>query len=141
MENEKNLKIDKLAELYARVEADFTLNEGNVMEKSLRAPILYNKWMMEFTKRSLELKQKMVNLEKIAGRKTKYFKEEYNRDLKVGEIEKYLFTDDEYVNIYRQTRELEVICAYLEGITKKMSNLGFDVKNYIELKKFLNGSN
>jgi hypothetical protein len=87
----------------------------------------------------MELKQKKVDLEILVGKLTKFYKEEYNRDLKATEIEKYLFTDEKYVKLYRQVRVLESVCEYLESAVKKVSGLGFDIKNYIEIKKFLNG--
>lgn len=130
---------DKLAELFERVESDLEVNEDNVTEKSLKCGYIYGKWLREFTSRSVELKQKKVDLEVAVGKLTKYYKEEYNRDLKATEVEKYLFTDEKYVKLYRQVRILESVCEYLEGALKKFANLGFDIKNYIEIKKFLNG--
>jgi Recombination, repair and ssDNA binding protein UvsY len=130
---------DKLTELFERVEADLEVSEGNVAEKSLRCGYIYGKWLREFTSRSMELKQKRVDLEVSLGKLTKFYKEEYNRDLKATEIEKYLFNDEKYVKLYRQVRVLESVCEYLEGAVKKFANLGFDIKNYIEIKKFLNG--
>lgn len=130
---------DKLAELFERVESDLEVSEDNVSEKSLKCGYIYGKWLREFTSRSVELKQKKVDLEVAVGKLTKYYKEEYNRDLKATEVEKYLFTDEKYVKLYRQVRILESVCEYLEGSLKKFANLGFDIKNYIEIKKFLNG--
>jgi hypothetical protein len=130
---------DKLLELFKRVEADLEVTEENVTSKSLQVGYIYGKWLREFTSRTMELKQKKVDLEILVGKLTKFYKEEYNRDLKATEIEKYLFTDEKYVKLYRQVRVLESVCEYLESAVKKVSGLGFDIKNYIEIKKFLNG--
>lgn len=138
---EKNEGRDKLLDLFTKVETDLEVTEENIASKSLRVGYIYGKWLREFTSRSMELKQKKVDLEIEVGKLTKFYKEEYNRDLKATEIEKYLFTDEKYVKLYRQIKVLESICEYLEGAVKKISGLGFDIKNWVEIKKFLNGVN
>ena len=56
-----------------------------------------------------------------------------------GEIEAWINSDPVYVKLLKELAEQEVVCKYLEGVVDKMSKLSFDLKNFIEYKKFLSG--
>lgn len=136
---EKKGILKKLEELKARADRDLFLDEATLAAKALEVPKLYHFYLLEFTSHSQVLKTKKAELERAFGEKVKYYKEEYDRELRMSEIEKYVFTDPKYYNMHLEVMDLEVLCRYLEDIIKRVSGLQYDIKNYIELRRFFAG--
>lgn len=131
--------MEELEALRGRVERDFLLDEDNIRGKSLEVPKIYHRYLREFTTRSLELKVKRAELERVFGERVKYYKEEYDRELKMSEIEKYVFVEERYYNLHLDIIRLESLCRYLEDVVKRANGLPYDIKNYIDLRKFIDG--
>lgn len=135
-----NKIVEEIDRLKVRVERDLYIDEGTLRSKVLEVPKLYHFYLKEFTTRSLELKLAKGKLEKVFGERVKFYKEEYDRELKMSEIERYVFTEDQYYNLHVDIVHLEALCKYLEEVLKRVGNLQFDIKNYIDLRKFMDGN-
>lgn len=124
----------------SQAQIDLHLDDSNIEAKALAIPSLYHKYLTKFTDESLELKRLIVEKDRFFGERVKFYKENYPRDLKMTEIERYIDSEREYIEKLKMCKLQETICQFLEGIVKRVQSLGFDIKNYIELRKFLSGS-
>lgn len=137
---EKRGILSRLEELKVKADRDLLLVEEHLASKALEVPKLYHFYLTEFTSHSQVLKVKKAELERAFGEKVKYYKEEYDRELRMSEVEKYVFTDPKYYNMYLEIGDLEVLCRYLEDILKRVNALPYDIKNYIDLRRFFAGA-
>jgi Recombination, repair and ssDNA binding protein UvsY len=134
------MTIDELNLLKKKAALDLTITEKNALQKTLEIPNLYQLYLSHFIKESMDLKKMKVNLEELYGKKFKYYREEYSRELNRGEIEHYIDADKEYHDRNQDYQFQELVCKYLEEITQRMKSLSFDLKNYVDLRLFLGGS-
>lgn len=124
----------------SQAQIDLHLDDSNIESRALAIPSLYHKYLTKFTDESLELKRLIVEKDRFFGERVKYYREDHPRELKMAEIERYIDSEREYIEKVKICRLQETICQFLEGIVKRVNSLGFDIKNYIELRKFLSGS-
>jgi hypothetical protein len=55
------------------------------------------------------------------------------------DISIFLDADDDLQKLTRQIEEDKLIIDFIEGIMKSLASRNFEIKNYIEFQKFLNG--
>ncbi|MFW6173021.1 MAG: recombination mediator protein UvsY [Elusimicrobiota bacterium] len=130
MKNEDFQKLKKF------VEKELKIEESNVMEKSIQLSNLYTKFLQIYTRELKNLKSKHHEKAKTYGELYHHykFKFDYQLDTK-AEVESYIRADDKYYQIALEYSNLEVQVKYLEQILEQINNLGFRIKNYIDLKK------
>lgn len=130
MKNEDFQKLKKF------VEKELKIEESNVMEKSIQLSNLYTKFLQIYTRELKNLKSKHHEKAKVYGELYHHykFKFDYQLDTK-AEVESYIRADDKYYQIALEYSNLEVQVKYLEQILEQINNLGFRIKNYIDLKK------
>ena len=132
--------ISDLPKLKAKVDADLTINENNVSKKSLDSAYIYHQFLDLHITEIRELKRLAVERDRIYG--TLYEKFKFNGPYKLdskGEIEAWIHMDPQYIKTITEFNEQEVICKYLEGVVEVISKMSFNIKNFIEYKKFLSG--
>lgn len=130
-----------LPKLKARIDSDLSINEGNVLKKSLDQPILYHTYLDLFMAEMRELKKCGVEKDKVYGALYEKYKFNHSQVLdSKGEIEAWIKSDSKYVDCVSRFNEQEIVCKYLEGVVESISKLSFSIKNFIEYKKFLSGS-
>lgn len=133
--------ISDLPELKKRIDVDLTINEGNVLKKSLDQPILYHKYLDLFMAEMRQLKRLAAEKDKIYGVLYEKYKFNHNQVLDTkGEIEAWIRVDAQYLKIITDFNDQEVVCKYLENVVDCVSRLSFSIKNFVEYKKFLSGS-
>jgi len=106
------------------------------MEKSIQLSNLYSKTLQIYSKELRILKMKKVDMEKTFGEL--YHKYKFNFDYQLdtkAEVENYIKSDDIYYKLALEYAQQEVQVNFLEQTLGHINNMGFRIKNYIDLKK------
>lgn len=80
------------------------------------------------------LKYLNIKLDRIRGNLYKKYLEQYNRDLKARDIEKYIDADDEVLNYALLINEVALIRNYYLGIIKALEAKSFQINNIVKLR-------
>jgi len=117
-------------------ELELKITEQNIMEKSIQLSNLYSKTLQIYSKELRILKMKKVDMEKTFGEL--YHKYKFNFDYQLdtkAEVENYIKSDDIYYKLALEYAQQEVQVNFLEQTLGHINNMGFRIKNYIDLKK------
>ena len=134
------MKSEDFQKLKLKVEVELKITEENVMEKSIQLSNLYANILQIYTKELKFLKTKGHEKDKIFGELYHHYKFNFNFQLdSKGEIESYIKADNTFYNIALEYSQQEVQVKYLEQLLEHINNLGFRIKNYIDLKKISKG--
>lgn len=130
-----------LPKVKAKVDADLSLNEDNISKKSLNSAFMYHNYLDLHMSEMRELKKLAVEKERVYGTLYEKYKfhGNYTLDSK-AEIEAWIGADPTYIKVVTEFNEQEIVCKYLEGVVTIVSRMSFNIKNFIEYKKFLSGS-
>jgi hypothetical protein len=126
--------------LRKKSENDLTITKKNVLEKSLQIPKLLDSYIKIFTKEYHDYKNLLAKKKKKYGELYEHFKfkSKYTLDKK-SEIEPFIYGDDDFFKISKQCNDQEMICKFLENIIDTLKSMSFNIKNFIDYNKFLNG--
>lgn len=130
------MKTESYQKLKQKVEEELQLTDENVEAKSLQLSNFHNKIRNLFTKELEILKHKLIQRDKVYGEL--YHKYKYNFDYQLdtkGEVEAYIKSDNKYYQIAIECANQEVQVKYLEETLVHINNMGFKIKNFIDLKK------
>ncbi len=144
------MKIDQIRE---QVRSDFELDETELDRESMRVPQLHNKYLNMLFDEKLLLKQQKAEHAKLRRLKWEYYSGKLNEDqldelgweqfdLKIlrNDLDKYLESDEELVNLELKTSFQKEKVDYLESVIKNIANLQWNIRNAIEWKKFTHGT-
>ena len=67
-----------------------------------------------------------------------YAERPFNYKVLKGDLNSYIWADDEYIRTKQKCDYLETCINYLENVLRQCSNRGFQIKNVIELRKYEN---
>lgn len=67
-----------------------------------------------------------------------YAETPFNHKVLKGDLNTYIWADDEYIRTKQKCDYLETCINYLENVLRQCSNRGFQIKNVIELRKYEN---
>jgi len=122
------------------IEKELTLTESNIHDKSLQISNYYIKFLQIYNKEVKLLKNLYHSKEKKFGDLYHYYKFKYEFQLGTkSEIEVYINSNDEFHDISMEFSNQEIIVKYLEQILDHINNVGYRIKNYIELQKLKQG--
>ena len=139
-----------LDELYANIDKDFSIDETDIGNESLRSANLFQKYIRLYTDSKLQLELLLNKRKNLICEKREYYAgnaapEVYKEkpfDLRIkteAVMEKYLDSDIDIVKydekIVLQQEKVNALRACLETI----KNRNFQIKNYIDYQKFING--
>ena len=86
------------------------------------------------------LKSLQIKKDSLYAKFYKEYKEDYHRELdNKHEYNTYINTKSEYEKICIDVARQEIITKYLEETVDNIKKMNFSVKNWIELKKYLEG--
>jgi len=134
------MKSESFQKLKAKVESELKITPENVEQKSLQLSNFHTQCLQLFVKELSILKKKLLDKDKIYGEL--YHKYKYNFDYQLdtkGEVEAYIKADDKYYQIALECAQQEVQVKYLEDTCLQINNLGFRIKNFIDLRKIDKG--
>jgi hypothetical protein len=129
-----------LNELIVFINDFLIINEDNASEKSRSVPSVFQKVLNIYYNTVKEYKMAKVILSSKIGERYRFYKEDWNRELSKIEIESYYIPAEEEITDIRKTIAiLESQIKYLEETIANIKSMSFNIKNYIELKKFYTG--
>jgi hypothetical protein len=131
---------DAFDKLKKYVDQELKITEENILDKSIQISNLYNQFLKLYNKELFDFKNKLLEKDKIYGELYHHykFKFDYNLDTK-SEIDNYIRSDEKYYQMALECVKLEVQVKFLEQILENINNLGYRIKNYIDLMKFKKG--
>jgi len=133
------MNLEVFNKLKERVNKDLNITDMNVLEMTTRSTKLYTHYLDMYCRQLNEYKNLKVDQDEIYGRVYKKFKEDYNYELKISEIEVYCKADKDYSEIRRKVDFQGIVVDYLENVLKELNAIGYKIKSHIELKIFLAG--
>ena len=121
-------------------EEDLDVNENNALEKSLKVPYIYHKYLDVFITETKEYKN--LNKQVITKYSELYKKFKYQGDFQLdskAEVEVFINGENAYLELKHRANIQETIVQYLENLVDRIGRMSFDIKNFIEYSKFLAG--
>ena len=139
-----------LEQLQKEAEKDLKIDNEKLDIESLKTPQLYGKYLQIYTRWNLLSKQAESEYKVLYRKKWEYYSgksdpqtyREKPFDLKVlkQDIPTYLESDDELIKSKHQLDYRNAMAEFAERICKAINNRGFQIKNAIDWKRFLEGS-
>lgn len=142
----------KLEEIHAEWAKDSKINPTDLANESLNTPKLHGKYLQILSGERLKLKKLKEERKALILSKTEYFmgrldKEEleqrgwepFRLKLLKQDVPSYLEADRDMIRLNLTIGMQEEKVDVLADIIKTIGNRGFQIKNYIDWKKFENG--
>ena len=139
-----------LEQLQKEAEKDLKINNEQLDIESLKTPELYAKYLKIYTRWSLLSKQAESEYKVLFRQKWEYYSgkadpkvyQEKPFDLKIlkQDLPTYLESDEELIKAKHKVDYHNAMCDYAERVCKSINNRGFQIKNAIDWKRFLEGS-
>ena len=138
-----------LETLQNQADVDLKIDDTELDLESIRTPQLHNKYLKLFTKYSLQLKRAKDDYDGLYKFKWEYYTgkaspdtyREKPFDMKVlkSDVYIYLNADEELQKLGQRIEYLKIVVVYLERVLREINNRNWNIRNTIELKKFLHG--
>jgi|TARA_B110000444_G_scaffold226808_1_gene231597 hypothetical protein len=139
-----------LQELQLQAEKDLKIDDTILDIESLKTPELYGKYLQLNIRWSLLLKQAESNHRILLRKKWEYYggksEPQVYRDkpfeLKIlkQDIQLYLDSDEEIIESSHKVEYHKAIVDYTDKLCRMINNRGFQIKNAIDWKRFMDGS-
>jgi len=139
-----------LEQLQKESEKDLKIDNELLDIESLKTPELYGKYLQIHIRWNLLSKQAESEYKKLLRQKWEYYGgksdpkvyQEKPFDLKIlkQDIPVYLESDEDLIQAKHKVEYLNAMCDYAEKVCRMINNRGFQIKNAIEWKRFLEGS-
>jgi hypothetical protein len=142
----------KLEEIHSTWTLDAKINPLDLSGESLNTPKLHGKYLKILSEERLKLKKLRSSKDELTLAKTEYFMgkmaredmqargwEPFTMRLLKQDVPTYMNADQDVIRLNLQIGLQEEKVEVLESIMKTIANRGFQIKNYIDWKKFENG--
>lgn len=142
----------KLEEIHTTWAQDAKINPLDLSGESLNTPKLHGKYLKILSEERLRLKKLRSSKDELILAKTEYFMgkmaredmqargwEPFTMRLLKQDVPTYMNADQDVIKLNLQIGLQEEKVEVLESIMKTIANRGFQIKNYIDWKKFENG--
>lgn len=141
-----------LTELQKHWEEDSRIDNTQIAEESIKIPTLHNKYYkLLLAERKEQRKQEILYKQEILAAYN-YYKGDYDQNnkrfIKLGpqpkklikdEIKMYLDADVDVQTLDYQLFIQKEKIEFLLDVMRQLNNRGFQIKNFIEWQKFING--
>lgn len=135
------MNISDRKKIDSSIETELTINAGNINDKLFELPKLTYKYKKLFVKQYGLVKYLKGELESCFGELFEFYKFNYKYKLDtIKEIESFIKQDKKYVAKLNTFNEQEAHLKYLEGIIEAIKQLSYNIKSYIEWRKFTEGA-
>ena len=141
------MDLQKIQEMFDK---DSKIDETNINLEETRSPALLNKYLKLYTNFRLMLSKAETDMKILKKQKWEYYSgksdpkvyQEKPFDLKIlkQDIPTYLESDEDLIQAKHKVDYHNSMCDYAESICKMMNNRGFQIKNAIDWKRFMEGS-
>ncbi len=114
---------------------DLVLDDFNIKEVSLRLPARKHYWVAKLIQTKIERNQTFEKKKKLKKNITKEVIATSPVKLSQSAAEQAAERHESLSSLTLKIRELDIIIEYLEKVEKTMSQMGFDIKNAVEIMK------
>lgn len=143
------MELDELNSLWAK---DCKIDETNISGELRRIPEMHNKYFNLYMKAGLKVSRAKADLVELVKAKTEYYNGSMDplemkekgwppNPLKIirQDINKYVESDKDIINLSLSIDYLSSIEKYLEDIVKQINNRNFILTNFIKWETFRSG--
>jgi hypothetical protein len=140
-----------IEELQNEIERDFKIDDALLDIESLKTPQLHSKYMKHYTKFNLLYKKTEADYKIKLREKWEYYsgkadarvykEKPFNLKVLKQDLPMYIESDEEIIRLSQKMEYLKTILDLLDRSIKMLGNRGFQIKNAIDWRKFLEGSN
>ena len=142
----------KIEEIVSEWDKDCKMDETELGDESTKIPVIHNKYLKIFMGENAQLKKLFAQRAKLKRRLLEYYlgeldqeeleelgREQFYKKLLKNEVETYIESDDEFIELNLRLALQQEKVNYLEAVIKSINNRGFQIKNAIEWLRFTNG--
>lgn len=127
--------MELLKKYIEEVGKDLVLDDFNIKEQSLRLPSRKHYWVAQLIKAKIERNQTFEKKAKLKKDITKEVIATSPVKLSQAAAEQAAERHESLATLTSKIKELDIIIEYLEKVEKTMSQMGFDIKNAVEIMK------
>ena len=127
--------MEMLLKYIDEVGKDLVLDDFNIKEQSMRLPARKHYWVAQLIKAKIS---RNATFEKKKALKKNITKEVIATPpvkLSQSAAEQAAERHESLASLTAKIKELDLVIEYLEKVEKTMSQMGFDIKNIVELQK------
>ena len=132
---------------------DCKIDETNLSHESTNIPILHSKYISMYTNAKLTRLRIYEKRKEIKRKLTEYYsgdlnnpedikeigREPFNKKLLNTQVQTYVDSDDEMININLKIGYQDELIKLLEDIVKTIHTRNFIIKNSLDYQRFMNG--
>jgi hypothetical protein len=119
----------------------FNITDSNISDKARTISKVLQNYVGILIDEIKQLKMLKSLQTKLYGELYKKYNEKYTVELdSKHEIESYIFAEDKYYDQQLLINEQETIVKYLEETIDNFKKLSFNIKNWIDIKKYFEGN-
>ena len=127
--------MELLKKYFEEVGKDLVLDDFNIKEQSMRLPARKHYWVAQLIKAKIERNQTFERKKKLKKDITKEVIATSPVKLSQSAAEQAAERHESLSTLTSKIKELDLIIEYLEKVEKIMSQMGFDIKNAVEIMK------
>ncbi len=127
--------MELLKKYFEEVGKDLVLDDFNIKEQSMRLPARKHYWVAKLIKAKIERNQTFEKKRKLKKNITKEVIATSPVKLSQSAAEQAAERHESLSSLTSKIKELDIIIEYLEKVEKTMSQMGFDIKNAVEIMK------
>jgi hypothetical protein len=127
--------MELLKNYFEEVGKDLVLDDFNIKEQSMRLPARKHYWVAKLIKAKIERNQTFEKKRKLKKNITKEVIATSPVKLSQSAAEQAAERHESLSSLTSKIKELDIIIEYLEKVEKTMSQMGFDIKNAVEIMK------
>jgi phenylalanyl-tRNA synthetase alpha subunit len=127
--------VELLKKYFEEVGKDLVLDDFNIKEQSMRLPARKHYWVAKLITAKIERNQTFEKKRKLKKNITKEVIATSPVKLSQSAAEQAAERHESLSSLTSKIKELDIIIEYLEKVEKTMSQMGFDIKNAVEIMK------
>lgn len=129
------MNMELLLKYIDEVGKDLVLDDFNIKEQSMRLPARKHYWVAQLIKSKISRNATFEKKKQLKKNITKEVIATSPVKLSQSAAEQAAERHESLSALTAKIKELDLIIEYLEKVEKTMSQMGFDIKNIVELQK------
>jgi hypothetical protein len=117
----------------------FSDSESKLKSLTRSLPSIYQSAIGIFSEQLQEVKELSLVKDEIYGKLFSKYKKDHSRSFSTKEIDIMIKSEDKYIDVCIEYNKQETYLKYLEATIDNIKKISFQVKNFIEIKKFYQG--
>lgn len=127
--------MELLKRYFEEVGKDLVLDDFNIKDQSLRLPSRKHYWVAQLIKSKIERNQTFEKKKALKKEITKEVIASSPVKISQSAAEQAAERHESLSTLTAKIKELDLIIEYLEKVERVMSQMGFDIKNAVEIMK------